>query len=364
MFAMGALATFALFTACGEESVSSNDDNGDVVKYSSGSGEQQENQSSGSTAKSDSSGEEGTPESASSTNTFYSSAKQETVSSEEKLNEASQKVNGTCYPKNPIIEKGEIATWEFSRASGDIFEGIMAPYVWSFKDIDKTLQGNGLNSVNIKYDNPGTYAAELNVDGNGVTCDPLQVQGVPITISSCKAEKASVKVGETITWTVEASSEAAITNYTWTSSIGSVTGNGASATMPTTADMHKKKFSATVAVTNDDKTTQTYACEVVNVIDPEQVDVTIPIAQAADESHSIPSGETLVAQFQTGAHECKIACSIVAGTIMIVNGEEFKPDNEYSTYLSIETVPGCTVPSGGFKFSIQSSSTAYCYVSY
>ena len=134
--------------------------------------------------------------------------------------------------------------------------------------------------------------------------------------------------------------------------------------MPTTADMHKKKFSATVAVTNDDKTTQTYACEVVNVIDPEQVDVTIPIAQAADSSHSIPSGETLVAQFQTGAHECKIACSIVAGTIMIVNGEEFKPDNGYSTYLSIETVPGCTVPSGGFKFSIQSSSTAYCYVSY
>ena len=140
-----------------------------------------------------------------------SSSKAATQSSEEILNEPSLKVKGSCSPKTPIIEKGGMATWAFYREDGDVFDAIMAPFVWNFPELSKTLQGNGMNSVNVSYEQSGTYTATLNVDGNLITCDPLQVQGIPITITSCKADKETAKAGETITWTVEAESESPIT---------------------------------------------------------------------------------------------------------------------------------------------------------
>ena len=130
-----------------------------------------------------------------------SSSQSATQSSEEVLNEPKGVVNGSCGPKNPIIEKGGMATWSFYREGGDVFDAIMAPFVWTFPELDKTVQGNGMNSVNVSYEQSGTYTATLNVDGGEITCDPLQVQGIPITISSCKADKETAKAGETITWT-------------------------------------------------------------------------------------------------------------------------------------------------------------------
>ena len=113
-----------------------------------------------------------------------------------------------------------MATWSFFRESGDVFDAIMAPFVWTFPELSKTVQGNGMNSVNVSYEQSGTYTATLNVDGTEIACEPLQVQGIPIAINSCKADKETAKAGETITWTVEAESEATITGYSWTSTLG------------------------------------------------------------------------------------------------------------------------------------------------
>ena len=63
--------------------------------------------------------------------------------------------------------------------------------------------------------------------------------------------------------------------------------------MAATADMHKQKVSATVAVTNSDKTTQTYACEAVNVLDPESVDMVLIVADVNDSKYGEPNRASL-----------------------------------------------------------------------
>ena len=240
-----------------------------------------------------------------------SSSKAATHSSEEVLNEPQQKVSGTCGPKTPIIEKGDMATWAFYRDAGDVFDAIMAPFVWNFPEMNKTVQGNGYNSVNISYTESGTYTATLNVDGTPITCDPLQVQGVPIKITSCKADKETAKAGEIITWTVVAESESPIVGYTWSSDKGTVSGTSTTATMTAAADLHKQKVSATVAVTNSDKTTQTYACENVVIFDPEQVDYAFVLDADLIE---IPTNENFVIQVPdcsdqyTGLSPCTLTC--------------------------------------------------------
>ena len=244
-------------------------------------------------------------------NPVSSSSKTATASSDEVLNEPQKAVNGSCGPKTAIIEKGDMATWSFFRETGDVFDAIMAPFVWKFPELDKTVQGNGMNSVNVAYEQSGTYTATLNVDGTEIACDPLQVQGIPITINSCKADKETAKAGETITWTVEAESEATITGYSWTSTLGTISGTGTTATLSATADMHKQKVSATVAVTNNDKTTQTYACESVVVVDPEQVDYAFVLDA---DMIKIPTNENFVIQVPdcsdqyNGVTACTLTC--------------------------------------------------------
>lgn len=301
-----------------------------------------------------------------------SSSKAATQSSEEVLNEPQQNVSGTCGPKTPIIEKGGMATWAFYRDAGDVFDAIMAPFVWNFPELNKTLQGNGMNSVNVSYEQSGTYTATLNVDGNLITCEPLQVQGIPISITSCKADKETAKAGETITWTVIAESESPITGYAWSSDKGTVSGTSTTATMAATADMHKQKVSATVAVTNSDKTTQTYACEAVNVLDPESVDMVLIVADVNDSKYGepnraslpdsmfIPPNSPITVQIPTTAKSnCNISCVPKVG----------------ADYMSLKvSVDGTEVDNIGYfnpanscapgkKFSFESTVTALCMVS-
>ena len=236
------------FSACGSDSSSSAEDgffsSNSQGDDSAASNDGKEGGSSGST----------TASSASNSGTKQET-KTETVSSKEELLPASKKVNGTCGTTTGKIGKGEIATWKFYRSEGSIIEQIMAPFKWSFTG-GKTseLQGNGLDEVNVRYESAGTATATLMVDGNEVKCDPLQVQGIPITIKSCTAEPTTVNAGKNVTWTVDASSESDIIGYSWTSTFGSVSGSGTTGTMTASAEMHKKSITATVTVTNKDNT--------------------------------------------------------------------------------------------------------------
>ena len=301
-----------------------------------------------------------------------SSSQTATQSSEEVLNEPKGVVKGSCGPKNPIIEKGGMATWSFYREGGDVFDAIMAPFVWTFPELDKTVQGNGMNSVNVSYEQSGTYTAVLNVDGDEIACDPLQVQGIPITINSCKADKETAKAGETITWTVDAESDAAITGYAWTSSLGTISGSGTSATLSATADMHKQKVTPTVAVTNNDRTTQTYQCDGVTVLDPESVDLVLIVADVNSaqygetnranlpDSMFIPAQSPITVQVpNTAKANCNLSCvpkvgadymalKITVDGNLIDNIGYFNPGNSCAP---------------GKKFSVEATVTALCMVS-
>lgn len=353
------------FSACGSDSSSSAD--GDF--FSSGSQE-------GSSA-SDSTGVNGSGSSMGSADSNSPSAqdnKSETTSSKEALNPAQKKVNGTCATTTPKIKKGEIATWKFYRSTGNIFEQILAPFKWSFTGSKTTaLQGNGadMDEVNVRYDESGTATATLNVDGNEIKCDPLQVQGVPITIKSCGANAATVKAGLPISWTVVAESESKITAYSWSSDFGTVSGNGTSASLTTTAAMHKKNVTAVVAVTNADKTTETYTCDGATVLDPESVDMVLALGSINDEASygetvlpTLPSSAFIQAQtpmtvqIPTGAPtNCTIGCKSKIGAdymSLVVTWDGVKQSN-----FAYFNPAGCAP---GKKYSVEVSVTAICVV--
>ena len=288
-----------------------------------------------------------------------SAAVTETVSSEEELAEADKVVNGSCAPTTSEIEKGGMATWAFYRQNGDVFDQIMSPFVWTFDD-GKVLKGNGMDKVNKTYETSGIYKATLNVDGNDVECEPLRVQGIPITVTSCKAAKNSVNAGETISWTVEAESEAEITGYSWASNDAEVSGSGTSATMVATGEMHKKTVSAIVSVTNSDKTVQEYTCESVSVVDPDQVDVVIAYSNA-DEKKAFTAGQTLVAQYPSNAVDCQMVCNTDAnGVILEIDGKEYTID--YS--LNVSPAACKNGSAAGTKITVKASMQVLCYVTY
>ncbi len=336
------------FSACGSDSSSSAGGNDGIE-----SSDSQEDGSSASQEGGDNGSSGSTNPSSNSNSGSNSSSKQEpkseTQSSKEVLNPENKKVTGTCSASPSKIKKGEIATWEFLRGGDASFlDQIMAPFKWSFTNAKtESLQGNGLNVVNVRYENSGTSKATLVVDGNEIQCEPLQVQGVPITITSCEPTSKTANAGETITWNVKATSESKIKGYSWSSTYGTAEGSGSTGKMTATADMHKQNVTAVVAVTNEDNTTENYTCTPVTVIDPNKVDVTF--VEDGDEQ-SVPTNEPFVAQIPAcsdpynGATACTFICDTHSTTgekakVVIDNIECSQNDATY-VQCSLQPVAG------------------------
>ena len=362
------LGCLVSISACGSDSSSSPGDDlfssNSQGDNSAASNEGKDGSSSGSTTNSSSSNASSKQES-----------KTETVSSKEALLPESKKVNGTCGTTTGKIGKGEIATWKFYRNEGSIIEQIMSPFKWSFTGgKTESLQGNGMDTVNVRYEDAGTVTATLIVDGNEVKCEPLQVQGIPITIKSCgptDPKMTSIKAGQTISWTVEAESESKITGYSWSSDFGTVSGNGASATLAATADMHKKSVTATVSVTNDDKTTEVHTCEGVTVLDPEVVDLVLALGSINDKEKydepllpSLPNsafvqGQTpMTVQVPSGAPtNCTIGCKPRLGADY--DSMKLTWDGEVQSNPAYFNPAGCAP---GKKYSVEATVTVICVV--
>ena len=337
------LGCLVSFSACGSDSSSSAEDDGFISSESEGdissaSQDGNDNGSSGSVENSSGS----TPNSNSSSN---QESKSETQTSNEILTEPLKIVNGTCAPNPSKIKKGELATWEFFVTEGSVYDQVRAPFKWSFTGANtESLQGNGLSPVNIRYDKSGTATAKLNVDGNDVICDTLQVQGVPITITSCKADAKTVKAGETIVWNVVANSDSKITSYSWKSTYGTAAGTGTKGTMEAKSSMHKKNVTAVVSVTNEDNTTESYTCEPVTVVDTSIADFTF--IQDAD-AIEVPTNEPFIAKIPNcddinnpgQKTACPIVCTIAGNNgetaTLAVEGVDCptKPDSYLSCYL-------------------------------
>jgi hypothetical protein len=358
------------FSACGSDSSSSADD-GEFFSSNSqedGSADSKDGKTEGSSGS--------TTDSSGSNSTSKQDTKTETVSSKEALMPESKKVNGTCATTTGKIGKGELATWKFYRNDGSVIEQIMAPFKWSFTGGNtETLQGNGLDEVNVRYENAGTATATLNVDGNEIKCEPLQVQGIPITIKSCTAKPTTVNAGSNVTWTVEASSESDITEYSWTSAFGTVSGNGTTGTMTASAEMHKKNITATVTVTNKDKTSESFICDGAMVLDPESVDLVLTVAtnNVFNEEYSqdnrinlpddmfIPEQEPITVQIPLDAPTCNISCvpRVGADDDALRKSGGITWNGEPVSNLGYFSPAGCAP---GKKYSVEAVVKALCIV--
>ena len=369
------LGCLVSFSACGSDSSSSSGDDPTSVESSDSEGgdTSADSGSDGSSQSSKPTGSSGST--VTSSGSGSAAQKSETVSGKEALMDAQKIVNGTCGPSPAKIEKGEIATWEFYRSAGEVYNQIMAPFVWSFTGAKtESLQGNGLNSVNVRYTDAGTYTAKLNVDGNEVTCDPLQVQGIPITIASCEPKQTTVNAGGTISWTVEASSDAEIIGYTWTSTFGTTSGDGTTTgSLPASADMHKQNVTVTVTVTNKDNTSESYLCNPATVLDPEAVDMVLTVGDMnGDSKYSepnrtslpdemfIPANTPMVVQVPTTAKSsCIIMCNPRVGSDY--NSMKVTWDGtELSSFAYLD--PNTTGCAPGKKYTVESNVTALCLV--
>lgn len=392
---VGGIGLVMGFFGCGSDSSTGSDDEGGTVFHASsasngdasdpmsqdGGDQGDDSGNTGSDQQGGDSGDNGsgnqqsgvTSSASGSASTPASSAskkKTETTSAEEELNEAQQLVLGTCGPSVDVINKGDLATWKFLRTSGDVFDQIMAPFVWTF-DNGKTLKGNGMQEVNVRYEEAGQYTASLSVDGTTVQCDPLQVQGVPIVVNSCTVNAASVKAGETISWTVDATSESEILGYEWSTAFegATVTGSGTSASMQAISSMHKKEVSAIVAITNADNTVQRYVCDAATVLDPESVDLVLPSGDINSATYgetaitSLPdslfiTAETpMTVQIPTSATQCIMGCKPKVGSDYMNLSFTWNnaPLDDFA-YVQLES--GCA----GKKFTIEATVTAICVV--
>ena len=361
------LGCLVSISACGSDSSSSPGDD----LFSSNS---QGDNSAASNEGKDGSSSGSTTNSSSSNVSLKQESKTETVSSKEALLPESKKVNGTCGTTTGKIGKGEIATWKFYRNEGSIIEQIMSPFKWSFTGgKTESLQGNGMDTVNVRYEDAGTVTATLIVDGNEVKCEPLQVQGIPITIKSCgptDPKMTSIKAGQTISWTVEAESESKITGYSWSSDFGTVSGNGTSATLTATSDMHKKSVTASVSVTNDDKTTEVFTCEGVTVLDPEVVDLVLMIGDVNEynpddkkatlpETAFIPAQTPITIQIPSNAiQNCHVACIPKIGS----DSQTLQNGGLVWDGTVIDNVGYFGPCAPGKKYSVEANVTTFCMV--
>ena len=362
---IGASALLFGLAGCGSDSGSGSND----PEYSSALEASSGSTGSSSTSTGGSSGSTA-PSSAS---TATSSAASETQSSEEQLNEAQKVVNGSCGPEAATINKGELATWKFYRSSGDLYEQILAPFVWVFEGVSSaTIQGNGMQTVNIRYEEAGSYATYLSVDGNEIACDSIQVQGIPITVNSCVPNTSTAKAGETITWTVDATSESDITGYTWTSSYGDVVSSGTSGSMVATSSMHKQNVTAKVAVSNADKSVVTFSCDPVAVVDPESVDLVLQLGSINDADHYgetvlptlpdslfIPAQTATTVQIPAGAPaNCTVGCKPRVSSDYMSLQVYWDSDDALSGFAYFSP-SGCAA---GKKYTVTTSVTAICVV--
>jgi len=369
-----AFALFLGLTSCGSDSGSGSDDsNSDNPAYEYSSATVA---SSGSTAGSSAStaGSSGSTGGSSTSKAISSSSvATETQSSDEELNAANKVVNGSCGPSSSTINKGELATWKFYRESGDVYAQILSPFVWAFEGVaNSTVQGNGLQTVNVRYEEAGSFATYLNVDGNEIACDSIQVQGIPIIVNSCVPNTSTAKAGETISWTVDASSEANITSYVWASNYGDMTGSGATGSMVANSSMHKQSVTAIVSVTNADKSVVKYNCDPVAVVDPESVDLVLQLGSINDADHFgetvlptlpdslfIPSQTATTVQIPAGAPaNCTVGCKPRVSSDYMNLQVYWDSDDALSSFAYFSP-NGCAA---GKKYTVTTSVTAICVV--
>ena len=203
---------------------------------------------------------------------------------------------GTCAAAKNPINKNTPVQWKFTANSKypgfDALKIAKATYTWSFAaDAMDDGSGKGTLSGNITYPNSGATTASVTVlyDGNPivVACEPLQVNGDPITCTVAAAGGDITTDAGVATWTATCTSGSDITSYVWDGTDAGPTGNTFTYTFAAKGDTH----TPTLKVGNSDNTVETVTC-------PEVIatDASIPdyILDATTKSVTVPAGTSVV----------------------------------------------------------------------
>ena len=203
---------------------------------------------------------------------------------------------GTCTAAKNPINKGDKVQWKFTAIKDyDGFDPVKiakATYTWSFAPgVVEETTGIGTTSGNVSYANSGATTASVTVlyDGNPivVACEPLQVNGDPITCTVAAAGGDITTDAGVATWTATCTSGSDITSYVWDGTDAGPTGNTFTYTFAAKGDTH----TPTLKVGNSDNTVETVTC-------PEVIatDASIPdyILDATTKSVTVPAGTSVV----------------------------------------------------------------------
>lgn len=210
---------------------------------------------------------------------------------------------GTCAPAKNPIGKGDKVQWQFTPnmqftgATMDVMKLAKATYAWTFADdaIDDGTQ-TSMMSGKITYNNSGATTASVTVTYEGaayqINCEPLQVNGFPITCT-CDVTGGDITDDQGIaTWTASCTSQGNITSYTWDGTDLGADGAAYPYTFAKKGDEH----TPTLFVANDDNTVQEVkSCPAVKATDSSLPDYlftledAIQIPSKADQSLNVKS---------------------------------------------------------------------------
>ena len=231
---------------------------------------------------------------------------------------------GSCQPVTPVINKSESTKWKFSAnvaSDRNAFDFVKATYVWNFgAGATPATDATSGTSAAISYANSGVSFASVTVtmpDGNSETvqCEPLQVNGDPITGCMCETESAVVDFTETptVSWSVTGcTSMSAVTSYVWNGV------DGTEATYTHTFTAATNAYAPTLKVANDDNTIVDVSCDAVKVTEGPEYEINQ--RGNASDGIDLPAGKSMVhlnIPEDDYYYDCMIYCQSNAGEFSV-----------------------------------------------
>ena len=260
---------------------------------------------------------------------------------------------GMCGPVTSPIEKGSSVKWKFTpnmNAGYTAVSFVKATYAWSFgAGATPATDATSNTSAAVSYANSGTATASVTVTIDGasetIQCEPLQVNGDPITGCMCITDESVVDFTATpdVTWSVSGCTSASTPlSYNWNGSDGT--------------EIFTYSFTAATAsyapklkVGNADNTVIDVACPAVKAT--EGVEYVIKESSSSG-AISLPAG-TSVVLLGTDALNNSVFCN----TNGPVNGTVNSVDFSGNYYTTVKFPAGTIVPGARLVFVLDTPAT-------
>lgn len=246
---------------------------------------------------------------------------------------------GYCKPMTTPIDKNTAVAWQFVPNPELPKEMTMkfatGQYVWDFGGLPDDGSATSRTSGKVTYTTSGkvttTKVTVTLSDGQTETktCEPLQVNGDPITGCKCTTEAASVDYTATpdVTWSVTGcTSASAPFTYNWNGTDGAETFTN-SFTAATAS------YAPTLKVGNADNTVIDVPCSAVKVT--EGAEFEIKVSQDKVELPG-PGTYAVVTKGGTGLTACRVSCNANGALTVKVNGKTFT-GSYYVNFEGIDT---------------------------